>query len=142
MIDVFPAINDVYRSHPALRGEGRPLVEGDVSREHPPYTLLASTLIDDLSTFGQAGPGLDVERWSLTFELFSKTFLPGAARRWIEGMRDAFDDADIIDPIFETVGSRVVPGGSGPTNEDEQFRATVEVELTVQRDSIRPRVRH
>lgn len=141
MIDVFPAINDVYRSHPVLRKEGHKLINGPAGKNSPPHTLLASTLDDDLSTFGQNGTGLDVERWTLTFELVSKTFIPGAAQRWIEGMRDAFHDADIIDPVFETAGSRVV-SGFGPSNEDEQFKATVEVELTVQRDSIRPRVRH
>jgi len=140
MIDVFPAVEAHYESHPVLYDAGRILREGAAGKEHPPFTLLAGTLDEDLSTFGTDGVGLDVERWTLIFQVSTKTFLPGDARKWAEAMRDVFHDREIIDPFFKTAGCRLV-SVIGPENEDEQFKATAEVELTISYDSIRPRVR-
>ena len=140
MIDVFPAVEALYESHPVLHREGRILQEGLMGKPSPPYTKLSGVMTEDLSTFGAIGTGLDIEVWDLTFELTSKTFVPGSARRWIEAMRDAFHDHDVIDPVFTTAGCRVT-NQTGPYDEDEQFRATTTVELTIQKDMLRPRTR-
>ena len=140
MINVFPAVEALYESHPVLHQEGRILREGPAGKEHAPYTTINGVMTEDLSTFGQIGTGLDIEVWELTFELVSKTFVPGSARRWIEAMRDAFHCRDVIDVVFTTAGCRVV-SQVGPNNEDEQFKATVLVELTIQTDVLRPRTR-
>lgn len=141
MINVFPAVEAIYESHPKLRIHGRILREGVAGREHPPFTVVAGAMTEDLSTFGQVGTGLDIETWDLEFTLTSDKFIPDGAREWCEAMRDAFHDADVIDPIFKTAGC-VVLDQIGPVNEDEHYEAKTTVRLTVQQDVLRPRTRH
>ena len=141
MIDLYPAIEAIYTSHPRLREYGRILRPGTASKEHPPYTVLAAMMTDDRSTFGGNGTGLDVEVWELEFSVVTKTFLHEDAREWVEAMRDAFHNCKLVDPIFTSAGVRVI-GHTGPENEDEQFKAGTTVEAIIQRDVLIPRTRY
>ncbi len=98
-------------------------------------------MVERLDTFGAIGTGLDVETWELTFNLKSKSGeTPNSTREWLNAIRDAFDMADLIDPVFRTASCRVIVQ-DGATNDDTRYVASTIVALIVQEDILIPRTR-
>ncbi len=132
MINVYPAVEARYESHPVLYRTGRLLREGSEGKEHLPFTTVIGGMTGDLSTFDT-----DIEQWELTFTLHSKVFKPDDVREWLEGMRDAFHTVVLVDPLF-TCNSCVVTNQTGPEIADEQYTATTTAQVILSRSILTP----
>lgn len=135
-LNLLDAIKARFNGHATLSRLGRVVVPGDVGGEHRAATLVTMSRGESFDTFGS-----DIEQWELEFRFGSVSLLADDANDWLEAMMDAFEDANIIWPGFDTAGCRVT-GQTGPTREAPMFVAETSVELIIQRHVNLPKNRN
>lgn len=138
MVEVFDAVESRFRTDPDCRLFGRILKDGDQGREHFPYTLCdIDTSPSEFSTFDK-----DVEDHVLTFTWRGSSTNRALGKNWLQAMRTAFHNANIIAVEFTTV-SCVIDSQLGPTLDTEgaPYEATTVVRMLVERPYTLPRTR-
>lgn len=136
---IYPAIERRFRSDPRLRRLGRKLergFQGEPLISTMPFVDVSGVLSDTLDTFGS-----DIEQWDVTFTYFSASQRPKLADDWLEAMVRVFDDANLNDAEFSTVGVKRT-GRDEPFMEDGTYRASVSYDVIVQRTNKLPANRY
>jgi len=141
---IFPAIQRRFNESAAMRRIGRKLFRGFNSEplaSTTPFCEVSGIISETLDTMGGAQGGSDIEVWDLQFSYFSGQSTPTKADIWLEEMVRSFDDADLNDANFSTVGM-VRTDRTEPFLADGTFRAAIRYDLLIQRTFNLPVVRH
>lgn len=142
---VFPALNRRFCESAAMRRVGRKLFRGflgDASMASTtPFVEVSGVIGETLDTMGGTQDGTDVEVWDIEFTFISGRREPKAADDWLEEMVKLFDDANLNDANFTTVGM-VRTDRTEPFIENGAFRAAIRYDLLIQRTFNLPAERH
>lgn len=139
MTGLFAALEARFNANPTLRLKGRKLYDGldDAAvNATRPYCEVNYEQSQDLSTFDS-----DVYEYVLNFRYHAKDLRTNAARLWIDAMRQAFRDSNILSSEFTTCGCRMTRARV-PMLANGMYDAEAEFRLTVQGRMPVPLLRH